>query len=471
MSFSSLCMLWRYFVCYLSTLILMSCSNIDHQEKNVSVDDIPDSVRQLIKIEDKNSIEYELLAYQASQDIIFRGRAYLTGSDSSRALKVLTVGTKLMPWRTDITSLRSLALETYVLNTKQMFAGLTSSCDEILERVTYLKQVAPDEFIKMKTFPKRCEGVEARLRYASVESSFVDLLNTKLPRDKDHTPPSDDLIQKLDLLVNKNTDFPIMDLYLGEFNVFYQKYKDYRVIFNKFDIDPNATSTDKFLLFTRYTPIELPRKEISEPSKWMAFWYYLLLGDDWRDDLRGPKTHKQENNIIYPRDWIVARINYCQTIKQLLEVAPDLSAGSSNYPSISCHRNSEIADILKTTDVLKRKFEEFRKVIFFEYGGNHRLDKSIDPDGDDDDFFPRKMIVKMIWEYDDRNIELYLLEESIDDVAMRGKKNGTMCNKESLKGLRRIVYEIDFYKTFLMYKSILVGESESIESWAKENLK
>lgn len=112
--------------------------------------DIPESLRKLAVVENKNSEAYMFLAQEAAIDTKHAAERMLEAENSSGALKILEVAVHLMPHRTDINQLKLRALETFLKITRKLEEDSVKNCALLQERYLFLKNLAPDSLAKLK---------------------------------------------------------------------------------------------------------------------------------------------------------------------------------------------------------------------------------------------------------------------------------------------------------------------------------
>jgi hypothetical protein len=224
---------------------------------------LPETLKSLKKIKDKESIEYEVLVYKAATDIINSAKEAEQSFDSGRALKLLTVGAKILPWRSDVVSKRNKALSTYLKVTNLMIKDSSYICGEVLNRIEYLNEIAPDAFTQLSSRKNRClkkktKKIIKKIKKVSEKKKskgkqldyLIDILNK-------NTPPSHaqierkfkgDLFLKLKEITKRNNNFPLEDVLLNSMSVAIYTFKNFDYSCSDFEIDPNSVSKSNYKL-------------------------------------------------------------------------------------------------------------------------------------------------------------------------------------------------------------------------------
>lgn len=119
--------------------------------------DLPPSISALNAITDKEGIDYSIASYKATMDILNASKGYLKNSDSAKALKMLSLGTTLFPYRDDVQALKTVALGRFTQITIDMIKNDSITCNDIKERVNFLRSVAPDAINNLKVKRDNCD--------------------------------------------------------------------------------------------------------------------------------------------------------------------------------------------------------------------------------------------------------------------------------------------------------------------------
>ncbi len=248
--------------------------------------DIPVNLKKLSTIEDKESFEYQDLAFKAASDVLSSGREALSSFDSARALKLLSIGAKLLPWRNDVVSLRNNALETYIKITNEYIDN--GDCDLIRTRIVFLNTVAPDGYLKIKKIPKNCDQKLSKAPAPSLD----DLFNLPEPKRDSSIEIRNftDLPSQANYYIEQNNRFPEVELLLMSFQHFYDFWNGFSIICKNFSIDPNITNSKNIVVesscdlsqeFT-YTSddviLDRFKKDVEKTNKLL----YVLGGDSYK---------------------------------------------------------------------------------------------------------------------------------------------------------------------------------------------
>jgi uncharacterized protein len=208
----------------------------------------PSSLLKLENIHDKNSFEYQETAYAAALDTVSSGKEALASLDSSRALKLLSLGAKLLPWRGDVISLRNTALETYLKITNDFVAK--KDCSEIENRINYLKTIAPDGVLKVQAIPLECKRIaDERIKMPDdhvVDNYFKKMFSAAEPMIRKDLEEKyfNDLPSQLSYIVERNKNFPKKDLELLHLKYLFDIWKDFGFNCSGFEIDKDTTSVE-----------------------------------------------------------------------------------------------------------------------------------------------------------------------------------------------------------------------------------
>ena len=113
----------------------VSSTNIEKEILN-SVDDIPKSLLDLSKILRRESSEYMVQADKAIQDTLNSAKEAELGQDTARALKILSIGLRLMPWRNDLLNHRERVLQKYTSLIETSLSPKDPPCSQIREKIS-----------------------------------------------------------------------------------------------------------------------------------------------------------------------------------------------------------------------------------------------------------------------------------------------------------------------------------------------
>lgn len=117
---------------------------------------------------DKESIEFEQEAYKLSMDIVNFSKTEILSGNSANAIKLLTIGSRVMPWRNDITKLRKTACEDFIEVTKKIQSSKKPNCKYLKKRYDFILEFAPDSMADLN-MPDSCEEKkEIEVRYVKV---------------------------------------------------------------------------------------------------------------------------------------------------------------------------------------------------------------------------------------------------------------------------------------------------------------
>lgn len=452
-------------------LTLVSCSHQvekmpETTKEQMSVlnnkSEVPPSLLKLVEIKEKESIEYQIAAHQAAMDLLSLGKSSLDGLDSGHALRLLSVGAKLLPWRSDIAQLRNVARDRYIAGINSLLDEGQVQCAIIIERMKYLSSIAPDGILKIKKFNQICPNNELQFtkKYELENNDLIALLKDKIPEtSKDNVPSNDsDLSLQLDAIIKRNKTFPSLDLLILGFNVYYKKYiNQSKVIYDQFKISPNADDENHFELtaLKKLNPDEDDKK--TPVSPFSSFFRPIDRSDE-------DETQKKLKTYS-PLDQ--ARIEYCAFLLEaignrfnggeVIDFDQPFPADTEYFP---CRVNDDLNIYDSTTMILRKKYFEF-----FMQRPEVRDDKNRPTNAhfSYDDFTPKYVITRTSFNYKDRSEPVYYI-----GTPRRQKSFTIDGDRELIKGILSITYEIDFYHTFLMYQDVLSKKEKSFSSWWKK---
>lgn len=383
---------------------------------------IPASLKLLSEISDNKSIEYEIASYEAATDLINLGKNALRGRDSGQALRLLTIGARLMPWRSDVVQLRDTALRTYIENTNVMIAKGAASCVSIIDRVQYLNTIAPDGLSSLENYNLACPNnhIQVKSKLALEDGDFISLLQKSLPASSQDLAVEDrvDLSVQLQKILERNNKFPTEDLLILGFNYFRLAQMKNRVVYDRFEIPSDATNENTFTL-------EAIRREI------------------------------ENKETVIPDNVIEARRAYCSfllgalgnTQKQMTLNELNSSSKKDDQGVVMCLSDKQIlADT--TTTVLREKYYDY----FLETPRASRIAALV--------YKPKHIISRRVIERAEKSqVSYYLGTPPVE------KNIKLDVDKQFVTGLVKIYYEIDFYNTYKMYRDVLTGNVKSFDEW------
>lgn len=430
---------WPVLITMLLASLFASCSSSKPSSTNSTPKNlpdtlpgttVPDSLRRLSDISDTKSIEYEIAAYEAATDLINLGKNALRGRDSGQALRLLTIGTRLMPWRGDVAQLRDTALLTYIEGTNSMITKGASHCPTIIDRIQYLSTIAPDGLSSLNDFNLACPSNRIQLKSKLVleESDFISFLQKRLPdATPDKVEKSTDLSEQLEKIVARNKNFPTVDLLILGFNVFTHTHKKNRTLYDRFTIASNTVSENSFTLEVFRHKQEAPEiKDASVSEARRAYCTFLLeaLGDN----------HKQMT-------W--------DELKHFIKQNKMDEKNEDDQGLVMCLSDKEVlADT--TTTVLREKYYEF----FLESARPSRIFALA--------YKPKRIISRRVVEHGAKSHVAYYLGTPPTEEKLK-----LNVDKQFVTGLTKLYYEIDFYNTYKMYRDVLTGKVNSFDDWWK----
>lgn len=195
--------------------------------------EVPDTLRRLAQMKDKESEEFIFLAHKAAIDTRHAAISCLEGKNSSGALKILTLGLQLMPHRSDLKELRNKTLETYIGITQKLEEDPKKNCNILKERYSFLSNFAPDAVIKLK------HDSSCVLSDLKPEADILQVPEPRLLKELENE-------FKADSLIKKNSDFPFEDSLNSSFMLLMALYgEDFKVSCQDFQVDATTKSAQE----------------------------------------------------------------------------------------------------------------------------------------------------------------------------------------------------------------------------------
>lgn len=201
------------FIILLFILGCSSSSNSKHKVKTKLVGDtvLPESVDLLINMKQDDSVDYEIASFKAAADLVNLGKVQMESYNSGEALRYLSLGSNLLPYRDDIKYLYRKAVDNYVSVTNAMISSKDYSCSELVTRIDFLKIVSPDSLLSLQKRNKDCPYETTR---NSDQFSFSKVAGQKQEKPQlEYEKHADvNLSKDLDYLLKMNEFLPVTEI-------------------------------------------------------------------------------------------------------------------------------------------------------------------------------------------------------------------------------------------------------------------
>ena len=228
--------------------------------------EVPDTLRRLANMKDKDSEEYIFLAHKAAIDSRHAAVSALEGGNSSGALKILTLGLQLMPHRSDLKDLRNKTLETYIGITQKLEEDPKKNCSLLQQRYKFLASFAPDAVVKLK-HDKSCVISDVK-----AESDILKIPEPVLLKDLENE-------FKANSLIRKNTQFPFEDSLNSSFMLLMSLYgEEFKITCGDFKVDANTKDLKEIEVKAKCTSTSIDKAKFNDASlKYCNFLNELLV--------------------------------------------------------------------------------------------------------------------------------------------------------------------------------------------------
>lgn len=111
--------------------------------------DIPEKVRRVAKIKNINSTDYQILAFEAAIDLKNIAKSNLYFGNTLKALYYLSLANSLFSYRDDLRHFYHSTLDVFVVQTSTKMKKKDIKCDDLKERVLFLKRFSKKHFDKL----------------------------------------------------------------------------------------------------------------------------------------------------------------------------------------------------------------------------------------------------------------------------------------------------------------------------------
>lgn len=220
-----------------------------------SNNEIPYSLEKLNGLynQSQENIEFQITNYEATLDLKHLGEAALSGMDSAKALKYLSLAVRLSPYIKSLVTLRDTALGIYIKTTNEMMDNSNVNCDFINERISYLRDIAPDGLTKLSRDIKvRCPNLDLNYLVSS-EKEYTNLLNYLDKRNPSVDKLTEhkifkDLTDELEFIISQNNDLKFEETLLRLLKIF----GDIRIFSNEFKIATDTNNDNNFSIMMTY---------------------------------------------------------------------------------------------------------------------------------------------------------------------------------------------------------------------------
>lgn len=355
-----------------------------------SLAEIPDSLIRLSEIKNHDSEAYMFEAHKAAMDARHSAESALEGENSSLALKILSVGLKLMPHRDDLKNLRNTALDTYLSITKKLEEDTKKNCALLQERYQFLNTLAPDSLAKL-TYDKDC-GVIAKKE----DTDYIRIHEPVLLKDLEAQYKADHIW--------KNTKFPFEDVLNNSFMLLRSLYgENFSLSCSGFKMVPGSNENN---LIDAHSVCKM--SGIDESFRRISYKYYSFL-----DQLL--ITPEGKKAVMYTTlSGVTKYFKTSDSLYQVYETAFDNEAFDDDISNFAVmNMNLKYKDkVLNESVLVKLDHKSFKKgipYVKFERGQTERFE-------------------------------------------FIGKESTFFLMQEELKGLQDIQFTINYRDTFDQYK-------------------
>jgi hypothetical protein len=218
-------------------LFSISCSSGTKNQSEYSQIDDDKIVNKINKYKDSDShnVETLIIIGELIEDIKQQSISALKSKNSIRSLKYSSLGVKLFPFRQDLVEINEKALEAYEITTKQLLENSSVSCNEITNRIAFLKKVAPDVAIPIND---RCK-FENNIELSKFENIKLENFNEKLVLSPETENFNFD--SELEIIINNQKKLPLMEVLLERIKLDTKEY----TFASNYKIHPDTTDTNK----------------------------------------------------------------------------------------------------------------------------------------------------------------------------------------------------------------------------------
>ncbi len=240
----------RSFVATLNIILLLtSCSTT-----SLNKVEFPASANNINKFKnlDPEDPTYIVYASKLIDDLRQQSVAALRTKNSGRALKASSIGVNLFPFRNDLVDLKRRSAKQFLSTTKKMAQSDGYRCNEIKERVSFLKSFAPDQIVDFRV--KNCS------LKATPSFKIDDLLSmVKIQENQFHKADikySKGIEGDLNQILKQNQKLPLMDVLVQSLSYL----SSFSMNLRNFEIDPDTRDDENIILYSNDVDSHLPSK-------------------------------------------------------------------------------------------------------------------------------------------------------------------------------------------------------------------
>jgi hypothetical protein len=420
---------------------------------------IPQNVLLLDDYKDKDSVEYQVLVFKASIDTVNAGKNALEGLDSAGALKVLSYGLTKIPFRDDIRELRNKALVTYIDITKKLEENIIKNCNALIERYTFLDTVAPDGLLQLKN-DRSCIKKLQKIENEQKKEKIYSLLEIPAPKIQKKLEQNykSDLSKSVEYYVLKNNNFPGEDLLINIFMKFLAIYGHQPIAeCGKFTADPDSVDVNDLNVNSNCNIKINPVANLNDVFKlYQENLYEFFFVQNGKVSISNIKTSKPLKSLY---DCI---INGVDDEGERCWLGDDRRV-------YGIHKGLPNCVIMNMNMVYKDKTESFPFVSFFYHQSDPTKTK----------FGPRFRKLNFSEQSLDNDIKDCIFPEDrsfassnpggtegyinvlANEYAFKKRYVFKGLNSNQIRGLQNITFNIDFNKTYHIYKDSLFKSKQT----------
>jgi hypothetical protein len=242
---------------------------------------IPRSYTQLKRQTDRTGINYEIHLYKASVDSVNRAKNLLIGGRSGDALKLLSLASRDLFWRGDVTELLRKSVKTYASVTNQIMKSHPDECETHIERFEFLMKFSPDSFHILDKIPSGCGAFSPKRKMAKLnDKQFLNLIKIRIPKTKKEIELryAPNLDKELDYIVKRNSYFPFREYLLYSFYTFSEIWGKTSLSCHSLSVDQESISRSDYRVNST-----CEAENLSSPIE--AYKRYSSLVEFFRDEV------------------------------------------------------------------------------------------------------------------------------------------------------------------------------------------
>ncbi len=155
--------------------------NLESFERKILV---PDNVRKLQTIKNRESIEYQIVSYEAAMDLHQLAKMNYKIGNLVKALHFMELATKLFAYRDDLVNFYNQILEEFTVETNKLITNRNISCENLKVRVRLLQAASPRYANKIIKNKISC-NIDTGHKLTSIKDINIDAwISTKLPKNE-----------------------------------------------------------------------------------------------------------------------------------------------------------------------------------------------------------------------------------------------------------------------------------------------